>query len=73
MSGGTFSFIRWLGYHCLLHYCLVSTPAFPNEPCAALCPVLLGLGELSLWSHSQGDNSVPSPAIFNRAQLQLAM
>lgn len=73
MSGGTFSFICWLGSHNLFHSCLVSTPAFPNEPCAVSCPALFGPGKLSCWGHSQGHDLVPSPAIFNRTQLQLAI
>lgn len=70
---GIFSFLYWLGYHCLLHSCLVSTPAFPNETCAASCSVLHGPEELSFWGHRQGDDLVPLLALFNRTQLQLAI
>lgn len=73
MSGGTFFFICWLGSHNLFHSCLVSTSAFPNEPRAVSCPALSGPGKISCWGHSQGDDLVPSPAIYNRTQLQLAI
>lgn len=73
VSGSTFSFICWLGSHNLFHSWLVSTPAFPNELHGVSRPALFGPGKLSRLGHIQGDDLVPSPAIFSRNQLQLAI